>query len=198
MTMMTTTRALIGRVLRPLLKATEGQPRRGPFHLPITGGWLSAEAGQYTNWLQLGFSPTSGERSAVVERCIALYAETVASLPGAHWRQNARGGRTRVQNSSLARVLHRPNDCETASSFMLNAVRSLYSEGNTFALALRNARFEVESLHLMNPRMSAPAASRRHGGYCFRRCVRPRIVPLGAFRMIRQRQRAAPGLGWLI
>jgi phage portal protein BeeE len=154
--MMTTTRALIGRVLRPLLKAVEGQPRRGPFHLPITGGWLSADAGRFQNWWQLGFSTTSGERSAVVERCIALYAETIASLPGTHWRQNARGGCKRVQNSALARVLHRPNDYETASSFMLNAVRSMYSEGNCFALGLRNSRFEVESLHLMNPQMSAP------------------------------------------
>jgi hypothetical protein len=39
-------RALIASVLR---KAAEGQPRRGPFHLPITGGWLSAEAWQYIN-----------------------------------------------------------------------------------------------------------------------------------------------------
>jgi HK97 family phage portal protein len=88
-----------------------------------------------------------------------LYAETAASLPGAHWRQNARGGRTRVQNSALSRILHRPNEYQTASDFMLNAVRSLYAEGNIFALALRNSRFEVGSLHLMNPRMSAPLIS---------------------------------------
>jgi HK97 family phage portal protein len=61
-----------------------------------------------------------------------------------------------VENSALSRVLHRPNEYETASSFMLNAVHSLYREGNSFALALRNSRFEVESLHLMNPRLSAP------------------------------------------
>src|SRR5262249_1849979 len=156
--MMTTARALVGRVLRPLLKAAEGQPRRGPFYLPITGGWLPDAAP--TNWWQTGLSPTSGERSAVVERAISLYAETAASLPGAHWRRNARGGRTRVQNSALSRILHRPNDYETASSFMLNAVRSLYAEGNTFALALRNSRFEVESLHLMNPRQSSPLVVR--------------------------------------
>jgi phage portal protein BeeE len=39
---------------------------------------------------------------------------------------------------------------------MLNAVHSLYRDGNTFALALRNERFEVASLHLMNPRQSRP------------------------------------------
>src|SRR5215831_8884634 len=153
-TMMTTARALVGRVLRPLLKATEGRPRRGPYHLPITGGWLPD--GAPVNWWQTGLSPTGGERSAVVERCIALYAETAASLPGAHWRRNARGGRTRVENSALSRVLRRPNEYETFSTFMLNAVHSLYCEGNCFALALRNERFEVASLHLMNPRMSAP------------------------------------------
>jgi HK97 family phage portal protein len=152
--MMTTARALVGRVLRPLFKAAEGQPRRGPFHLPITGGWLAD--GAPINWWQVGLSPSGGERSAVVERCIALYAETTASLPGAHWRRNTRGGRARVQNSALSRILQRPNDYETISSFMLNAVHSLYREGNTFALALRNSRFEVESLHLMNPRMSGP------------------------------------------
>src|SRR5262249_17231793 len=58
--------------------------------------------------------------------------------------------------SALSRILHRPNDCETASSFMLNAVRDLFANGNTFSLALRNERFEVASLHLMNPKMSAP------------------------------------------
>ena len=152
--MMTTARALVGRVLRPLLKAAEGQPRSGPFHLPVTGGWLPD--GISMNWWQTGLSPTSGERSAVVERCIALYAETTASLPGTHWRRNARGGRSRVENSALSRVLRRPNDYETASSFMLNLVHSLYSEGNAFALALRSERFEVTSLHLMDPRHSSP------------------------------------------
>src|SRR5215813_11983005 len=154
MTMLTITRALVGRVLRPLFKAVEGHPRSGPFHLPVTGGWLPD--GIPMNWWQTGLSPSGGEHSAIVERCIALYAETAASLPGAHWRQNTRGGRSRVENSALSRVLRRPNDYETASSFMLNSVHSLYREGNCFALALRNDRFEVESLHLMDPRMSSP------------------------------------------
>jgi HK97 family phage portal protein len=65
-----------------------------------------------------------------------------------------------VESSALSRVLHRPNAYETASSFMLNAVHSLYREGNCFALALRNSRFEVDSLHLMNPRQSSPLVVR--------------------------------------
>src|SRR5262249_62305698 len=107
MTMMTTARALVGRVVRPLLKAVEAQPRSGPFHLPVTGGWL--QDGAAVNWWQLGLSPSGGERSAIVERCISLYGETVASLPGAHWQRNDRGGGSRRGESGLGRGLPRPH-----------------------------------------------------------------------------------------
>jgi HK97 family phage portal protein len=157
--MMPTVRSLVTRVLSPLVRAAEGEPRRGPYYLPITGGWLPDGIGM--NWWQRGIDPAGGERSAVVERCIALYAESVALLaPGAHWRRNARGGRTRADNSALSRILRKSNDYETASNFMLNLVHSLYREGNAFALALRNSRFEVESLHLMSPRQSSPLVVR--------------------------------------
>ena len=65
-------RALVASVLRPVLKALEGSRRSGPNHLPITGGWLADCAP--VNWWQTGLYPTGGERSAVVERCIAQAA----------------------------------------------------------------------------------------------------------------------------
>jgi HK97 family phage portal protein len=109
------------------------------------------------NWWQTGLSPSGGERSAVVSRCIAAYSETISSLsPATHWRRNDRGGRTRVENSALSRVLRTPNSYETSACFMLNLVHSLYSEGNAFALALRSERFEITELHLMDPRQSSP------------------------------------------
>jgi HK97 family phage portal protein len=153
---MPTVRSLVSRVLSPLLRAVEGQARRGPFDLPISGGRLSAEAGQYLNWFQMGFGLTSGERSAIVERCISLYAATIASLPGTHWRANGRGGRDRVTNSALARILRAPNSYQTPSDFLLNAVRDLFANGNSYALCLRNERFEISEIHLMSPEMSAP------------------------------------------
>ena len=119
---MPTARSLISRVFSPLIRAVEGQPRRGPYQLPLTGGWLVD--GAPTNWWQTGISPVGGERSAIVERCISLYGQTAASLPGAHWRRTARGGRERVTNSALSRVLRRPNDYETPSDFVLNLVDS--------------------------------------------------------------------------
>jgi len=38
----------------------------------------------------------------------------------------------------------------------LNVVRSLYLTGNAYALAMRNDRYEVDELHMMNPEMSYP------------------------------------------
>jgi HK97 family phage portal protein len=148
---------LVSRVGSWLMRAAEGAYRPGPYYLPVTGGWLSHEAGQYMNWWQLGYDPTSvSSQSAMVEACISAYAQTVAMLPGDHWRLKTNGGRERVTTSALSRILRHPNEYQSISDFMLNATRSLYMDGNAYALALRNDRFEIDELHLMDPRQSMP------------------------------------------
>jgi len=92
----------------------------------------------------------------MVEACVSAYSQTVAMCPGNHWRSNDKGGRDRVDNSALMRILRHPNDYSSISDFMLNATRMLYLEGNAYALALRNSRFEVDSLHLFDSRQSFP------------------------------------------
>jgi HK97 family phage portal protein len=148
-------RGALARTLRTVLRAVEGSYRPGPYYLPISGGWLPD--GAPTNFWQLGYDVQSPwSRSAMVEACISAYAQTIAMLPGDHWRLNNKKGRDRVKNSALARILRHPNDYQSASDFMLNLVRSLYMDGNAYALALRNDRFEVDELHLMNPLISRP------------------------------------------
>src|SRR5262245_59155407 len=149
--------ALAARIFGPLVaKAAEGQYRPGPYYLPVTGGWLSAQAGQFWNFWQCGFDVQPGGTSAIVEACISSYAQTVAMCPGTHWRLLDNGGRERVTTSALSRILRRPNSYQTPPDFLLNLTDSLYREGNAYALALRNDRFEIDSLHLMNPRNSRP------------------------------------------
>ena len=92
----------------------------------------------------------------MVEACISAYAQTCAMLPGSHWRLKDNGGRERVTTSALSRFLRQPNEYQTISDFMLNVTRSLYFDGNAYALAIRNDRFEVDELHLMDPRQSYP------------------------------------------
>lgn len=150
-------------------KATEGQYRPGPYYLPVTGGFLSAEVGQYWNFWQKGYDVLpAGARSAIVEACVSAYSQTVAMCPGDHWRSNDKGGRDRVTNSALSRVLRYPNAYQTMSDFLLNAVRQLYIEGNAYALCLRNDRYEIDELHLMNSQSSFPQIAPETGDIFYR------------------------------
>ena len=145
------------RPLAALVRAVEGAYRPGPYYLPVSGGWLSADVGKYLNFWQMGHRPEGADASsAIVEACVSAYAQTVAMCPGDHWRKNLRGGRTRVSNSALSRILRKPNGYQSSSDFLLMLVRWLYLEGNAYALAVRNNRYEVAELHLFNSRMSRP------------------------------------------
>jgi HK97 family phage portal protein len=138
----------VARAVPPLRTAASG------FYLPITGGWLPPNAPW--NFWQMGMDPRPASGGAIVTACIKAYAETTATCPGTHWRGLDNGGRIRVGNSALSRILKRPNSYQTFPDFMLNFVWSLYATGNTYVLALQNNRFEVSELHLMNAQSCEP------------------------------------------
>ncbi len=131
-------------------KHTEGVYREGPYYLPNSGGWLSADAGRHTNWWQNGYSLEQVGSSAMVEACVSAYAQTIAMCPGNHWSWTETKGRERIVTSALTRLLRFPNEYQSISDFLLNATRSLLLEGNAYALAQRNDRFEIIALHLMH------------------------------------------------
>lgn len=148
-------RELVARGLRMVTRAVEGEPRPGPYMLPVSGGWLPDGVPQ--NWWQTGMDiQPIGARSAMVEACVSAYAQTIAMCPGGHWRKNSKGGRDAVTTSSLSRVLKRPNFYSTFSDYMMNSVRSLFLDGNSYSLAIRNERFEITELHLMDARLCKP------------------------------------------
>jgi HK97 family phage portal protein len=139
---------LLQRIFGGEQKAAEGAYRPGPYML--SDGWLSAAAGRLVNWWQSGYSLNPhGESSAMVEACISAYAQTVAMCPGDHWRKLPNGGRERVTNSALSRILKAPNDYQTISDLLLNLTRRMYEKGEGFGLAIRNNRGEIAELHLM-------------------------------------------------
>ena|SRR5215469_581352 len=152
---MNAARSLAVRTLRTVLRAVEGQFRPGPYFLTLSGGWLPD--GTAPNFWQLGQNVIpSPSRSAMVEACVSAYSQTVAMCPGDHWVLNDKGGRDRVTTSAASRILRKPNAYQTMSDFMLNATRQLYLDGNAYALALRNDRYEVSELHLMDSTLCAP------------------------------------------
>jgi len=139
----------LARVTGWLTKAPEGAYRPGPYFFS-DGSWLSATAGRLMNWWQAGYTALPfGQSSAVVEACVSAYAQTVAMCPGDHWRARPDGGRDRVTNSALCRILKQPNDYQSISDFLLNLTRRLYENGEAFAVAIRNSRYEIAELHLM-------------------------------------------------
>jgi HK97 family phage portal protein len=142
----------LARVLPWGRRAAEGQYRPGPYLLTegVEQGWLSASAGRYWNWWQSGYSlQPYGAQSAMLEACVSAYSQTVPMCPGDHWRALDNGGRERVTNSALSRIMRRPNDYQSISDFLLNLTRRLYERGEVFAVAVRNNRAEIIELHLM-------------------------------------------------
>jgi HK97 family phage portal protein len=135
-------------------KTAEGQPRPGPWLLPVSGGFIPAN--WPWNYWQSGYDPLAGDKIAIVEASISAYSQTVAMCPGDHWQMDDNGGQQRVKTSAASRLLRKPNAYQTPSDFWLNAIRQLYAEGNAYALALRNDRFEPTELHLFDPRSSGP------------------------------------------
>lgn len=137
----------LSRIRGLLTKSTaEGQPSPGPYWLG--DGWLPA--GTPLNFWQMGQNVRPyTEASAMVEACVGAYAQTIAMCPGDHWLTLDTGGRRRVTSSALTRWLRRPNDYQSISDFLLNLVRSLYTDGNGYALALRNDRGEIAEMHPM-------------------------------------------------
>lgn len=151
-------RDLIARGLRTITRAVEGEPRPGPYVLPITGGMLPD--GAPINWWQTGMDPQPiGARSAMVEACVAAYAQTIAMCPGGHWKKNSKGGKDPVTTSALSRILKRPNFYSTISDYLMNSVRHLFLDGNSYSLAIRNERFEITELHLMDSRLCKPVVA---------------------------------------
>ena len=152
--------ATIGQLIAGLFRksiAPEGEPRPGPYYVINPTGVLPDEWGKYWNYYQMGYDPLPGApNSAVVAACVAAYAQTIAMCPGDHWLGLENGGRERVTTSALSRILRRPNDYQSRSDFILNLSRDLYRDGNSYALAERNDRFEVSALHPFDPKQSKP------------------------------------------
>lgn len=133
--------------------------------------WVKVTPDGYINtawdwaWWQQGKHPRWMGQLPIVEACLAAYSQTAAQCPGQHMRRNEQGGFDAVTTSALSRILRKPNRYQTRSDFMLNGVRSLLAEGNWYAYATRNDRYEVDTLHLLDPRQVRVVRSADEPGF---------------------------------
>lgn len=125
--------------------------------LPVTGGFIPNS--WPLNFWQTGRDPLTSSGSAIVYACRNAYSQTIAMCPGTHWVSDNKGGRDRVKTSALSRILRKPNAYQSTSDFFLYLTDCLYGDGQAFGLALRNARYEITEIHLMDPRACWPRVS---------------------------------------
>jgi HK97 family phage portal protein len=126
-------------------------------------GWI--DTSWDWSWWQQGRQPRWVGALPIVEACLAAYSQTAAQCPGGHFRRNSAGGWDRITTSALSRVLAKPNSYQTRSDFILNGVRSLLTHGNLYAYATRNDRYEVDELHLLDPRLARAVRSLEVPGF---------------------------------
>jgi phage portal protein BeeE len=125
------------------LFAGEGEPR-GPFY----------GQGELGNWFELGSIEDGFQRNLNLphidaKKIPAAYASVMANARAVsqckplHKRKDANGRTEVVMTSAASRLFQRPNTYETWPQFILNCVAQMFFDGESFAIASRNARGEV-------------------------------------------------------
>lgn len=138
------------------LFAGEGEPR-GPFY----------GQGELGNWFELGGIEDGFQRNLTLphldaKKIPAAYASVMANARAVsqckplHKRKDSTGRSEVVMTSAASRLFQRPNSYETWPQFILNSVAQMFFDGESFAIASRNARGEVIRLDRMDSRTCSP------------------------------------------
>ena len=130
---------------------------RGPFFgQGELGGWYQLDP-LGTGWQRnLDIDRADVDRFGPVYACVAVISQEMSRIHVKHMRTLEDGSTEEVKNKALYRVMRKPNRYQTRSDFMLYMMRSLLLDGNAYAIATRNERFEVDALYPLNPRQTRP------------------------------------------
>ena len=103
-----------------------------------------------------GLRVTAGSamRLAAVYSCVRVLAETFAILPFQLWRRRADGGRDRVMDHWLYRLIaRRPNEWQTPFEWREMMMGHLCLRGNAFNQIISNGKGEITDLIPLHPDM---------------------------------------------
>jgi len=126
----------------------EGQAR-GPFSgMGELGGFYGIES-LGDGWQRnLEVDAFSARRVPAVYACVMAIARAVSQCYPRHVRM-VDGVHENVHTSAAYRVLRNPNGYQASPDFFLNLVATALFDGEAFAVATRNDRYEINSLHLL-------------------------------------------------
>ena len=119
----------------------------------VSGAWQCSETIE---------ASTALAHSAVFA-CVSLISSDMGKLPIGFTSRKA-GYWAPVAHQYDA-LLRKPNDYQNRSQFIAAWMQSKLLHGNTYVLKRRNARGQVESLHILDPRTVKPLVSTEGGIY---------------------------------
>ena len=139
--------AIVDRI-KSLFSVAEGSPR-GPFYgMGELGGFHSIDPkgdGWHRN---LEVSAQQARHIPAVYASVMLIAKSASQCYPTHVREVGNAP-THIKTSAAYRVLRNPNNYQSGSEFLLNLIATSLFEGESFALATRNDRNEITSLHIL-------------------------------------------------
>lgn len=93
-------------------------------------------------------TPESAMQSSVVNACVRVRSESIASLPLVTMKELAPRKKVRAQQESLYRLLHdRPNPWQTSFEWREDMNRQFDTQGNAYSLIERDSRGTVQNLY---------------------------------------------------
>lgn len=128
---------------------------RGPFYgAAPSGNWYSL--GRLEDGFQRDLALSGGARNVpAVYACVMAIARAMSQCYPKHIRV-VNGRFEEVRTSAAYRVLLNPNSYQSSPDFILNLIATALFDGEAFAIATRNDRFEVDSLHLLPRGVCSP------------------------------------------
>ena len=108
------------------------------------GDWGPSNSGVNVN-------SATAMRHVAVMACVSLLSEDLAKIPVGVYRRMPDGGKERVRDHELNRLLRKPNNWQTGFEWKEMMQASLVLRGNAFSVAIRNGRGAVLYLVPIHP-----------------------------------------------
>ena len=140
---------------KSLLRASEGSARGPFFGMGELGGWHNIDP-LGDGWQRnLAVDMATAKSVPTVYACVTRTAELVSQCYVTHVRSRDNNPK-QITTSAAYRVLRNPNQYQSGAEFLYNMVCTALFEGEAFAVATRNDRNEISSLHTLAPGTCTP------------------------------------------
>ena len=130
------------------IRNTEGSWRGPFFGMGELGNWHGIDP-HGDGWQRnLNIDAATARHIPTVYACVTRTAELVSQCYVTHVKDTDKNPQ-HIRTSAAYRVLRNPNSYQSGAEFFYNLVATALFEGEAFAIATRNERSEINSLHLL-------------------------------------------------